>query len=79
MYYIYILKSEKDESYYVGFAEDVQKRLQRHNSGGARYTKNRGPWKLVYTEEYSDRGSAMSREKEIKSWKSRKCIEELLN
>ena len=75
MYAVYILQSEKDGSYYVGFAEDVQKRLERHNSGGSRYTKNRGPWTLVYTEEYSDRPSAMKREREIKNWKSRKCIE----
>ena len=78
MYYVYILKSLKDGSYYIGSTRDIEARLQRHNQGRSNYTKNRGPWKLVYSEQHPDRSSAMKREREIKNWKSKQCIEELL-
>ena len=39
MYVVYILQSEKDNSFYVGSTQDIDMRLERHNSGGSRYTK----------------------------------------
>jgi len=46
MYTTYILESSKEMSYYIGHAEDVNARLQRHNKGYVRSTKNKRPWKL---------------------------------
>ena len=78
LYFVYILQSQKDGTYYVGSTQNLDSRLERHNQGRSKYTKHKRPWDLVYSEEFSDRSSAMKREKEIKSRKSRAFIEELV-
>ena len=66
MYYTYILKC-KDDTYYTGYTNDLSKRLKNHNAGkGAKYTRGRGPVKLIYYEEFDNKQSAMRREWEIK-------------
>ena len=66
MHYTYILRC-KDETYYTGYTNNLEKRLRAHNAGkGAKYTKGRGPVELVYYEEYEDKSTAMQREWEIK-------------
>ena len=66
MHYTYILKC-KDNTYYTGYTNDLEKRIKAHNEGkGAKYTKGRGPVELVYCEEYEEKGRAMRREWEIK-------------
>lgn len=76
--YVYILRSQKDGTYYVGSTQDVNRRLDRHNQGRSKYTKARRPWHLVYCEEFPDRSSAMKRENQIKNRKDRLYIESLL-
>jgi putative endonuclease len=78
MYYCYILKSLKDRSYYVGSTASYEKRLERHNKGLVKSTRNKIPWELVCFESYNTRREAMKREKQIKSWKKRKYIEDLI-
>jgi putative endonuclease len=59
-----------DGTYYTGWAVDPEKRVAMHNKGrGARYTRTRGPVKLVYVEELPDRKAAMKREIAIKKLK----------
>jgi putative endonuclease len=53
--------------------------LSEHNRKKGKYTDKGIPWKLVYIENYVDKASAEKREKEIKSQKSRKYIENLLH
>ena len=66
MWYLYILRC-KDGSLYTGITTDVEKRLEAHRSGkGAKYTRGRGPLKLVYREECADHSAALRREWEIK-------------
>ena len=77
-YFVYIIESLKDGSFYVGSTQDLSKRMERHNRGRSKYTKSRKPWELVYTEEYPDRSSAVLREKEIKARKSKEFIERLV-
>lgn len=77
-YFVYILQSEKDESYYIGSTQDLDSRLERHNQGRSQYTKPKRPWKLVYSEEHRDRSSAVKRENEIKRRKSKEYIESLV-
>lgn len=63
----YIL-SCADDTLYTGITNDLEKRLAAHNAGkGAKYTRSRGPLKLVFVEACSDRSSALKREMEIKS------------
>jgi putative endonuclease len=77
-FHIYILLSEKTNRYYVGQTIDVAARLAYHNANYSLALKNRGPWKLVYSEEYATRADAVRRERQIKSWKDRRMIEKLL-
>ena len=77
-YHIYILLCS-DNTYYTGFTTDVEKRLAEHNSGkGAKYTRGRTPCKLVYTESFEDKSSALKREWEIKHKFSREDKEKLI-
>ena len=64
--------------FYVGSAHDIDERLARHNNGRSRFTKGKGPWKVIYSEQFEMREDAIKREFEIKSWKSRKAIEKLI-
>jgi putative endonuclease len=77
-YYVYIIKSGRDGSYYVGSTQDVEERLERHNQGRSRYTKAKVPWKLLYYEEHPDKTRALKRENAIKNRKSREFIQGLI-
>jgi putative endonuclease len=77
-YFVYIIQSEKDGSYYIGSTQDIVKRIFRHNQGRSAYTKTKRPWKLVYHEEHPNRAKAVRREKAIKRQKSAGTIEALI-
>ncbi len=77
-YYVYILRSEKDGSFYIGHTADLDERIQRHNHGKSLYTKAKVPWKLIYREEFHSRSEAMKREQEIKRKKNRAYIDYLV-
>ncbi len=79
VFYLYILQSESTGRFYIGQTQDVSERLAYHNANYSKSLKNRGPWKLVYTETFSTRGAAVCRERELKSWKDRRMIEKLLS
>lgn len=67
--YTYILECA-DHTYYTGWTNDLEKRLQAHQSGkGAKYTKTRRPVTLLYFETYATKQEAMSREYAIKQLK----------
>ena len=70
-YWVYILESQKDGSYYIGYTSDVNKRLNDHNSGKSRYTSRKTPWKLVYHEEFEAKSEAIRRERFLKNQKNR--------
>ncbi|MBS3767351.1 MAG: GIY-YIG nuclease family protein, partial [Candidatus Cloacimonetes bacterium] len=57
MYYLYILKNKKG-SYYIGTTNNIIRRIQEHNNGKSKATKNRGPWNIVYTEKFRTRSQA---------------------
>lgn len=65
-HYVYILKC-RDNTYYTGYAKDVEQRLKLHNEGkGAKYTRGRGPHQLVYRASFPSKGDALRKEYEIK-------------
>lgn len=67
MNYTYIVKCS-DKTFYTGWTNDLEKRIEMHNSGkGAKYTKARLPVELVYYEAFDTKEEAMSREWHIKS------------
>jgi putative endonuclease len=72
MYTVYILYSYKDKNLYVGQTHDINERLKRHNAGHVIATKLRRPLELLYSETYTSRSEAVTREKYYKSlWSSR--------
>lgn len=66
MYYVYVLKSEKDGRFYFGYSSNLKQRFIAHNKGRVRYTRNFKPWKLVYYEAYVSERYARYRERQIK-------------
>ena len=66
MNYVYIVECS-DGTYYTGWTNNLEKRIEMHSKGtGAKYTRGRGPVKLVYYEEFNDKKEAMKREYIIK-------------
>ena len=64
--YVYILECS-DGSWYTGWTNDLEHRIETHNSGqGAKYTRSRLPVRLIYSEEYETASEARSREYAIK-------------
>lgn len=67
LYFAYILKSLKDNRYYYGSCEDLNKRLINHNSKKVKATKNRIPLVIHYFENFENRSEAYRREMFFKS------------
>ena len=76
---VYILHSSTKNKFHIGFSSDLEERIIRHNQKSKGFTGNTNDWKVVYTEEYSTKTEAVSREKQIKSWKSSIKIKELIS
>jgi len=67
-YFVYLLGNYKNSKFttYVGYTNNLKKRLDLHNKGkGAKFTRGRN-WKLLYSEKYSTKKEAISREYYIK-------------
>ena len=78
--YVYVLQSERDGKFYVGYTKNIQKRLEGHNKGNVKSTKNRLPMKLVYWEGYLNQTDATQREKYLKTaWGKRYIKNRLKN
>ena len=66
-FFVYVLKSESSGRSYVGHSKDLSKRFSEHNIGKSKTTRGKGPWKLVYSEEYKPRSDAAKREQYFKT------------
>jgi len=79
--FVYILESLSTGRYYVGSTTDLAHRLEEHNapeSNPSRWTRSRGPWRLLFSKEFSTSTEALCAEKFIKRMKSRGYIEKLV-
>ncbi len=80
MYTVYILKSDTTGKRYIGYTEDLDERIQRHNRGLTQTTRNIGRnWKIIYKEEFKDKKEALLREKTLKKMKGGLALQGLLN
>ncbi|MFP2995760.1 GIY-YIG nuclease family protein [Spongiivirga sp. MCCC 1A20706] len=77
-FFVYVIQSEIDKSYYVGYTVDLETRLDKHNAGNSQYTSKKIPWVLVYFEEFQTKSDAIKREKFIKRQKSSAFIRRLI-
>ncbi|MBE9480958.1 MAG: GIY-YIG nuclease family protein [Bacteroidetes bacterium] len=73
-FYVYILQSTTSCRFYIGQTQDLKSRIERHNRGYEKSTKNRGPWKLIYSTEFQTRSEAVILEHKLKNFKSRSRI-----
>ena len=73
-YYVYILRSEKDGKFYVGYTLNLKKRLSDHNNGDVRSTSYRRPLRLIYFEGCLNQQDAIHREKYLKTAWGKKYI-----
>ena len=78
MFYTYIIESEKTGRHYIGACGNIGERLRDHNTNQVKSTKNKGPYKLIYKEEFGTKRDALKREKQIKSYKGGRFFKKLI-
>ena len=78
-FFVYILQSMKDFSFYIGQTDDLDKRMSKHSEGMSKYTASRRPWRLVYFEMFKTRSEAILREKQLKGWKNAERYRQLIS
>lgn len=66
-FYVYILLSKKDEKFYIGFTNNLKRRLSQHAKGEVISTKKRRPFKLIHYEYFINETDAKAREIFLKS------------
>ncbi|MCB9991797.1 MAG: GIY-YIG nuclease family protein [Rhodospirillales bacterium] len=68
MYYVYLLQSiSSPKERYIGYTEDVEKRLKAHNAGESRHTSKYCPWRLIGYHAFSDKRTAQAFEYYLKT------------
>ncbi|MBU8892589.1 MAG: GIY-YIG nuclease family protein [Bacteroidales bacterium] len=78
MFYFYILYSTTTDQFYIGHTSDLQGRLKKHNSNHKGFTGKVNDWGIVYKESYQTKELAYARERQVKKWKSKVRIQELI-
>ncbi len=83
VFFTYAIYNKERDRIYIGHTDNLENRLKRHNgllpSKSKHFTsKNSGFWKLIHVEEFDTRKKAMTREKELKSFRGREFIKNLL-
>ena len=79
MYIVYVLRSLKDKKHYTGYTSNIEQRLDEHNAGKTKSTRNRRPFELLYKEVYKNEEEAKKREKFLKSGKGREELKKILS
>ena len=72
--YIYILQSLKNNRFYIGSTNNLERRLTEHNQGKSIYTNLTKPFKMIFSQKFDNLSIARKIEYKIKSFKSKKVI-----
>ena len=78
MYFVYILQSEKDGRFYIGFTDNIERRLKEHNEGKSSATKPFRPYELIFYEAFLSERDAKNREEYLKGGYGRRTIKKML-
>ena len=78
LFYVYVLQN-LEHRLYIGFTTDLNKRVQRHQENRSGWTKEKGPWELVYIETYVSRKEALRRERQLKNGKANQELRKKLS
>ena len=76
-YYVYVIRNPHGQLY-IGSTDDLDRRIQQHQQGEARWTRHRGPWTLVSSEVFPSRANAMRRERHLKRGRANQQLREQL-
>lgn len=76
--YVYVLESVSHNSPYVGYTEDLKKRLSEHNRGLNFSTKPYKPWQLIHYEAYVNKEDAERRERYLKTSQGARLLRRML-
>jgi putative endonuclease len=74
VFYVYVLRSDSDSGFYIGYSNNLRVRLRQHQFRESIATAHRGPWTLNYYEAYLDQADALGREKYLKSGSGRRFL-----
>jgi putative endonuclease len=77
MYYVYVLRSQKNGRFYTGSTNDWRRRIAEHNEGRSTASRPNRPFETILIEEYESRSAAVQRELILKSGKGREEIERI--
>lgn len=69
-YCVYVLQSKKDKGFYIGYTNNLTRRLGEHNKGLCPSTKDRVPFRIAAYEAYSSEIDARTRERRLKQFKN---------
>jgi putative endonuclease len=77
-FFVYLLESEIDKSWYIGYTSNLEKRITEHNDGQSYFTKRKMPWKIIYHEVSFNKFDAIAREKYLKTGMGRRYLKNRL-
>lgn len=78
MYFVYVLKSLKDNKLYIGYTDNIERRISQHMMGKVIATKHRLPLELIYYEAYVNKKDAKGREMFLKGGSGHKYLRKQL-
>ena len=79
MYCTYVLYSPGFNKIYIGFSSELTNRLLAHNDKrNSGWSSRYQPWELLYSEEHPTKSEAMHREKQLKTFRGREFIREMI-
>jgi putative endonuclease len=79
MSWLYILTNTESGRFYIGSTTDLTRRISQHRKGLTRTTRVLGTFELVYKEKFNTITEARLRERKLKSYKSKKYIQWLID
>lgn len=78
MFYVYVLESLIDRSWYIGYTSNLSCRLEQHNSGESKYTNNHKPYKIICYFALLEKVDAKRYEKYLKSGYGRRTLKKMM-
>ena len=78
MHYVYVLENDKGK-HYIGSCENLELRFKRHNQNSVRSTKHKGPFQIIYKEEFCTKIKARKRENELKGYKGNSVFKRIID
>jgi len=77
-YFFYILYSGIIDKYYIGHTNTIEERILKHNTNHKGFTGHKCDWRIVYSEVFDSKSEAYFRERQVKKWKSKTKIIDLI-